>query len=342
MDTRAPGAPSTTEPPRTAHAAGLLAWTVPWWQSVLALLVVVTAAAWSGPAAAAAVAALAVAVLAAGASVPSASRAGLGPVEAGRAAAAEPAIRVDPTHTVAVYRPLRSLPELHLRGIEAELRWAHPTLGACAPSAWPGALAPETAADLFDAWAAQVLPQFARWLPDLRERGGATLWLRLPPAWLALPSFGPRLTAALAAHRVDPSLLVLRVPLLVDGRQARLPASVLALQAQGVTLAVDAFGAGSASLTHLEHLPVRTVCLAPSFVERAAPSTPQRWVVESTARLAASMGMSTLAEGITQESQVLALAALGCNLGVGEVCGPWLEASECASRWAGAPAERAA
>lgn len=342
MDTRAPGAPSTTEHPRTAHAAGLLAWTVPWWLSVLALLAVVAAAAWSGPAAAAAVAALAVAVLAARATVPPPSHSGQGTAASERPAAAEPALRVDPAHTVALYRPLRSLPELHLRGIEAELRWCHPTLGTCPPSAWPGALAPETAADLLDAWAARVLPQFSRWLPGLRERGCATLWLRLPPAWLALPSFGPRLTAALAAHGIDPSLLVLRVPLLVDGRQARLPASVLALQAQGVTLAVDAFGAGSASLTHLDQLPVRTVCLAPSFVERAAPGTPQRWVVESTARLAASMGMSTLAEGITQESQVLALAALGCQLGVGEVCGPWLEAPDCASRWAGAAAERAA
>jgi EAL domain-containing protein (putative c-di-GMP-specific phosphodiesterase class I) len=325
---------------------------VPWWQSVLSLAAVVAAATWGGPAGAAAVAALAVAALAARASVlttpvaPVAPHAGRATREAPGAAApaeaVEPALRIDPRDTIVLYRPLRSLPELHLRGIEAELRWRHPQLGLCAPSDWPGAVGPETASDLLEAWLGQVLPQFARWLPGLRDRGGATLWLRLPAAWLALPSFGPRLTEALAAQGLDPSLLVLRVPLLVDGRRARLPASVLALQAQGVTLAVDAFGAGSASLTHLEHLPVRTVCLAPSFVERAAPGTPQRWVVESTARLAASMGMSTLAEGIAQENQVLALAALGCKLGVGEVCGPWLEASECALRWAGVPAERVA
>jgi EAL domain-containing protein (putative c-di-GMP-specific phosphodiesterase class I) len=58
-------------------------------------------------------------------------------------------------------------------------------------------------------------------------------------------------------------------------------------------------------------------------------------VVESTARLARSLGMSTLAEGLNQDSQVLALAVMGCDLGVGEVCGPWLEAAQWQQRWAG-------
>lgn len=240
------------------------------------------------------------------------------------------------------YRPLRSLPELHLRGIEAELRWRMPGGECLSPQAWPPALAAETASALLDAWLASALPQFARWRPELRERGGATLWLRLPAAWATLPTFGSRLTQALADVGLDPSCLVLRVPLHAEGRQARLPTAVLDLQAQGVTLAVDAFGAGSASLTHLDRLPVRTVCLAPSFVERAGPTTPQRWVVESTARLAASMGMSTLAEGVNQDSQVLALAALGCELGVGEVCGPWREATEASVSWTSAATAHAA
>lgn len=260
--------------------------------------------------------------------------------------ATEPAVARFPAlqreDIVVMYRPLRSLPELQWRGIEAELRWRAPRQGLLAPAEWPLDLAPGLAGDLLGAWLGPACARFAQWLPGLRARGGATLWLRLPSPLLEHESLVRHLTAVLAAHGLDPSTIVLRVPLQVNGRQAHLPAAVQALQALGVIIAIDAFGAGPASLTHLSGLPVRTVCLAPSFVARAGPNTPQRWVVESTARLAHSMGMSTLAEGITQETQVLALAAMGCELGVGDVCGPWLEADEWTRRWHSATAARAA
>ncbi len=345
MDPRLPGFPPPDRRP---------AWTVAWWQAVAALAAVVAAALLAGPPAAAAVgagAALALALLA-----QLRARSGGVPVygdaqgpAAGEAPPPPPATDAAPAPPppdadalVLRYRPLRSLPELHLRGVEAELRWAHPLEGLRVPADWPQPLPPTLAAALLDAWIGPALAQFALWLPTLRARGGATLWLRLPAPLLAVPDLPQRLSAALAAHGLDPSVVVLRLPLRVQGRRAELPEPAAALHAMGVTLAVDGFGAGSASLTHLDHLPVRTVCLAPSFVARAGPATPQRWVVESTARLAQSLGMGTLAEGVEQESQVLALAAMGCDLGVGDVCGPWLEASDWERRWAAGRSAQAA
>jgi EAL domain-containing protein (putative c-di-GMP-specific phosphodiesterase class I) len=244
--------------------------------------------------------------------------------------------------TLLLYRPLRSLPELHLRGVEAELRWRHPLDGLVPPADWPPEQTAALADALIGAWVGPACARFAAWLPGLRARGAATLWLRLPMPLLEHAGLVTHLAQALTTHGLDPSMLVLRVPLRVNGRQAHLPEAAHRLQALGVTIAVDAFGAGPASLTHLDRLPVRTVCLAPSFVARAGPNTPQRWVVESTARLAQSMGMSTLAEGVAQETQVLALAAMGCELGVGDVCGPWLEAGDWTGHWSAAPAARAA
>jgi hypothetical protein len=43
--------------------------------------------------------------------------------------------------------------------------------------------------------------------------------------------------------------------------------------------------------------------------------------------------MQTLADGINTDAQVPALGALGCQLGLGEVCGPWLEAADWSARW---------
>ena len=302
---------------------------VPWWLAASSLLVVVGLAAWGGTRAAAA-AALVLAPFMAWAAwraqVYSATR------EATRvgspSAKLESGSNARRLDAVVLYRPLRSLPQRDLRGVEAALRWRHPTLGSHTPESWPEAMDDDTASVLLDAWLASALPQFARWWPRLRTQGCRGLWLRVPTAWSALADFGPRLTSALARHGLEPSQLVLRVPLKVEGGRPRLPPSVLDLQAQGVALAVDGFGEGPASLTHLEHLPVRTVCLAASFVERAGPDTPQRWVVESTAKLAASMGMSTLAEAVHDPRQVPALAALGCRFGVGDACGRWTVADE--------------
>lgn len=320
-----------------------------WHEAVIGLVAVAGAAALAGPVAAAAAAATAAVAalvlwgLAARRAVePADTVVDTEPVPAARDS--ELAAVLAQGETTLMYRPLRSLPELQLRGVEAELRWRHPVHGPLPPASWPAQLSSAVATGLLDAWLGPAFAQFAAWLPGLRQRGGATLWLRLPSGMLAGAGDGlaDRVSAALAAHGLDPSMLVLRVPLRVSGRQAQLPEAARALQARGVTIAVDAFGAGSASLTHLNALPVRTVCLAPSFVARAGPDTPQRWVVESTARLAHSMGMSTLAEGVNQETQVLAMAAMGCELGVGEVCGPWLEGPDWTRRWSRATSARAA
>jgi EAL domain-containing protein (putative c-di-GMP-specific phosphodiesterase class I) len=305
-------------------------------------LLAVTAASAGGPLAAGAVAALVAALLWWHSRLP--GPAGL--EQSAVAALPTPSVGPGPTlaadSTVLLYRPLRSLPELHLRGVEAELRWRHPIDGLVPPAEWPAERTAALAGDLIAGWVGPACARFAAWLPGLRARGAATLWLRLPLSLLEHDSLAASLAQALTTHGLDPSMLVLRVPLHVNGRQARLPEAAHRLQALGVTIAVDAFGAGPASLTHLDQLPVRTVCLAPSFVARAGPNTPQRWVVESTARLAQSMGMSTLAEGVAQETQVLALAAMGCELGVGDVCGPWLEAGDWTQRWSSTQAARAA
>lgn len=70
---------------------------------------------------------------------------------------------------------------------------------------------------------------------------------------------------------------------------------------------------------------MKAVCLDRSIVERASHSAGPRLVVESTARVAATLGMVTLADGVASSAQGRDLAELGCQFGVGEACGPWLE-----------------
>ena len=232
------------------------------------------------------------------------------------------------------YRPLRTLPELMLCGVEAELRWDRPSHGLLAPDDWPARLPPAVADALLARWIEPACAQFVRWLPRLDTQANATLWLRLPALWLEAPGLQATLERALAGSGLERSRLRLRVAPRALGRHAVLPAPAQQLQRHGYALAVDAFGGGAASLAHLNDLPVRAVCLDRSLIERACHGTSQRLVVESTARLAGSLGMRTLADGVATESQVLTLGELGCELGLGEVCGPWLDAEDWSVRWA--------
>lgn len=233
-----------------------------------------------------------------------------------------------------LFRPLRTLPELMLCGVEAELRWNRPSHGLLAPDDWPARLPPAVADALLARWIEPACTQFVRWLPRLDTQANATLWFRLPALLLEAPGLQTTLDRALAGSGLERSRLRLRVAPRALGRQAVLPAPAQQLQKHGYALAVDAFGGGAASLAHLNDLPVRAVCLDRSLIERACHGASQRLVVESTARLAGSLGMRTLADGVATESQVLTLGELGCELGLGEVCGPWLDAEDWSVRWA--------
>lgn len=260
---------------------------------------------------------------------PAAAGLALAPVAAGE----DLAQALEQGAVTVLYRPLRTLPELRLCGVEAELRWRHPLAGLLPPPDWPQPLPAGLAERLLDLWLVEACTQFVRWAPRLDTRDAATLWLALPPLWLDSPGLEEALDRAVTVAGLAPERLRLRCAPRMQGRTALLPEPALRLQRRGFGLAAEAFGAGPASLAHLNDLPVRAVCLDRSFVDRAAHAAPQRLVVESTARLAASLGMQTLADGVTSEAQVLALGAMGCQLGLGEVCGPWLDAAHWSQRW---------
>jgi EAL domain-containing protein (putative c-di-GMP-specific phosphodiesterase class I) len=214
------------------------------------------------------------------------------------------------------FRPLCALPSLRPCGLEARLQGLPPpqTLGVL-PDALLGAL--------LQAWLLPACQHFQRWLPALDRRGDAALWLPLPPPLLASPGLAEALDQALIRSGLGRERLRLCVHPVAAGRQAVLPEAARRLHQQGYTLVADGFGAGAASLAHLNQLPVRAVRLDRSLVERAGHGPAQRLVVESTARLAASLGMQTVADGLDSAVQAQALGMAGCRLGQGPLLGAW-------------------
>lgn len=215
-----------------------------------------------------------------------------------------------------VYRPLCALPSLRPCGLEAALHGL-PTADNDEP--WPA----ELMAAALAAWLLPAARHFRHWLPALDRRGDAALWLQLPPTLLAAPTLPALLEQALASAGIGRERVRLCVHPVEAGRQAVLPDTARRLHQLGHTLVADGFGAGAASLAHLGQLPVRAVRLDRTLVERAGHGPAQRLVVESTARLAASLGMLTVADGLDSAAQAQALGRAGCRLGQGPLLGAW-------------------
>ena len=93
------------------------------------------------------------------------------------------------------------------------------------------------------------------------------------------------------------------------------------LRREGVKVALDDFGTGYSSLTHLRVLPVDTVKIDRSFVDRVVVDGPDRRIVAAVTGLVEGLGLEAVAEGIETRAQHDVVTALGCRYGQGYLYG---------------------
>ena len=89
------------------------------------------------------------------------------------------------------------------------------------------------------------------------------------------------------------------------------------LKEMGLRVAIDDFGTGYSSLSYLHRFPVDILKIDRSFVERLSGADPQESLVQSIVQLGQTLQLETIAEGIEDHAQLLALRRLGCQLAQG-------------------------
>ena len=94
-----------------------------------------------------------------------------------------------------------------------------------------------------------------------------------------------------------------------------------ALRAQGVTVALDNFGKGHASLLQLRQLPFDKLKIDRSFVRRMVNDKESATLVRTIIAMARSLGLKVVAEGVETPEQGKALMAMGCDMGQGYLYG---------------------
>jgi diguanylate cyclase (GGDEF)-like protein len=214
------------------------------------------------------------------------------------------------------YQPKVALDAGRIEGMEALLRWQHPTQGLIPPGEFiPVAEGTGIILRLTEHVLDLALTQQRRWM----DAGTAVpVAVNLSTRCLldaALPDLVQRL---LAEHGVPAALLRLEVTeSAVMGDAARCMDVLQRLHDLGVHLSIDDFGTGYSSMAYLRRLPVDELKVDRSFV-LGMTTTPQDLVLVRTAiDLGHNLGLTVVAEGVESLEHVDALRALGCDVAQG-------------------------
>lgn len=218
------------------------------------------------------------------------------------------------------YQPTVDLTDDLVIGMEALVRWDHPDRGLLTPDAFIAAAERSGAIiELGDVVFEKACTQAAEW-----RRAGMDLMLsvNLSARQLADPALYDRIVAVLASTGLDPARLSLEVTetALIDDVD-RASAMLSRLAELGISLVIDDFGTGWASLTYLRNFPIHALKIDRSFVAGVGSNVNDTAIARSILTLGAELGLAVVAEGVETRAQQHALQKLGCTLGQGFLYG---------------------
>jgi diguanylate cyclase (GGDEF)-like protein/PAS domain S-box-containing protein len=229
-----------------------------------------------------------------------------------------------------VYQPIVELSSGAVAGFEALLRWPHAEWGMVQPDQFI-ALAEETGHIVpLGAWVLQqATADLARWQQRVRGHPPVYVSVNVAARQLRDPGFVQGARRRLTESGVAPSSLVLELTesgLLRPDQ--RLRADLQELKGMGVRLAIDDFGTGYSSLSYLRELPIDLLKIDKSFVDGIAVSTQRLALVEVINRIAKTLELTVIAEGIESEVQRDMLVSMGCRYGQGYLLAAPMPADE--------------
>jgi diguanylate cyclase (GGDEF)-like protein/PAS domain S-box-containing protein len=216
------------------------------------------------------------------------------------------------------YQPTIELRSGAITGFEALVRWNHPVRGVISPADFiPLAESTGLIRPLGQWVLAEACRQGVAWGALAPDRV-LTMAVNVSGRQFDQPDLPAIVAGVLADTGLSPDRLCLEMTesVLMTDTEENL-AVLLSLKEIGVKLAIDDFGTGYSSLAYLRRFPVDTLKIDRSFVERIGGATPDAALARTIVQLGQSLGMATVAEGIEQYAQFLALRRMGCDLAQG-------------------------
>jgi EAL domain-containing protein (putative c-di-GMP-specific phosphodiesterase class I) len=205
---------------------------------------------------------------------------------------------------------------MDIQGVEALIRWQHPTKGVIAPDSFIPVLEESGLIVNVGRWVIDTAcAQAGRW----RDRGFATtMSVNVSMKQLERDALVDEVERAIVANHLDPGSLTIEVT------ESALMRDVVdtmerlnRLKAIGVSLAIDDFGTGYSSLAYLRRFPVDVVKIDKSFISEIDDSPNSAAFIHTLVELGRTLGLITIAEGIEDDAQLTSLRNELCDRGQG-------------------------
>lgn len=211
------------------------------------------------------------------------------------------------------YQPQISLSRRRVVGLEALIRWNHPTQGLISPDSFIP-LAEETG--MIVAISDWVLQTGCAQLAKLHRQGFTDLKLgiNLSPREFERSDLFERITGPMGEHGLPPESLEIEITesLLMKDAETVI-AKVRQLRRAGIRISIDDFGTRYSSLNYLRRFSVNSIKVDQSFVRDLSSAHGSGAIVHAIMGLAQSFDLGVLAEGVETPAQLKALADLGCD-----------------------------
>jgi diguanylate cyclase (GGDEF)-like protein/PAS domain S-box-containing protein len=220
---------------------------------------------------------------------------------------------IDRQQFVLFYQPKLNLLTGEIFGVEALVRWQHPTLGLCSPAKFLPQIEHDVTNELLGAWVLhEALSQWQSW----HAKGvNLEISVNISAHQLHSPYFFERLVEELGQFPdFPPSSLELEV-LETSALENidKVSEAMLACMGLGVSFALDDFGTGYSTLTYLKRLPARTLKIDQSFVRNMLDDANDLVIVQGVISLANTFGRTVIAEGVETIKHIDELLHMGCE-----------------------------
>lgn len=213
------------------------------------------------------------------------------------------------------YQPIMDLDGADLVGFEALARWSHPDRGDIPPSEFiPMAEESGLIIQLGEWVLSTALKTLAHWRRETPGAESVYMSVNLSTKQFARMELDKMVLNAL--READLPAAALKLEITESAIMEHPEAAVLILQRlrkMGVHFSIDDFGTGYSSLSQLQKLPVDTLKVDRSFIDRMESDPENMEIVKAVIALAHSLGLEVVAEGVEQPEQVCSLLDLACE-----------------------------
>lgn len=211
------------------------------------------------------------------------------------------------------YQPQKHLRSGQILGVEALIRWRHPTRGLLTPIHF---IEVAEATDLIIPITYWVLDEACRQAAEWLSQGlnPMVVSVNIPAKFISEEDAEKAVSDALKKYGLDPHCLGIELTESALFEVTEQLKSILEHWASiGITISIDDFGTGYSNLAYLARMKIHKLKIDQQFVQQFPLPRENRAIIGAIILLSRTLGLETIAEGVERESMMQALSAMGCG-----------------------------